>query len=361
MKEKKLERFFPTPTYLKAPSVGLDISDRSIKYCYFDHIDGELVLSGYGRIPLAFGLVTSGKITDPVGLRKVLNDLAGTLKRHHVRVSLPEEQVYLFSVKLPLLKEDEVRGAIALTLEEHVPISSAEALFDYDLVKKTKSDLIIQVAATSQEIVDSYIAVFEGTPFIPLSFELEAQALARAIVAQGDPGTHMIVDFGETRTGISIVSGGFVLFTSTIEVGGHNLNEAIAKHFSITVEEAKAKKEMYGLEGGGRDESNIMPAVVGALSALQDEINKHYVFWHNHPYDDGSERPKIDSIYLCGGEANIKGVDNYLTQTLRTKVQKANPWVNISDFKHIIPDLPYKDSLAYATAFGLALGDNMYD
>ncbi len=361
MREKKIERFFPTPSFLKIPSVGFDISDRSIKYCFFEDIQGELVLAGYERIPLPLGLVTSGKITDPVGLKKILNEIASKLKRHHVRVSLPEEQVYLFSVKLPILKSDEVRGGIALSLEEHVPISSAEALFDYDLVKKTKSDLIMQVAATSQEIVDSYMEVFEGTPFVPLSFELEAQALARAIIARNDPGTHMIVDFGETRTGISIVSGGYVLFTSTIDVGGHNLNDAIAKHFNITIDEAKAKKEMYGLEGGGRDESNIMPAVVGSLSALQDEINKHYIFWHNHPYDDGSERPKIDGIYLCGGEANIKGVDNYLTQTLRTKVQKANPWVNISDFTHIIPDLPYKDSLAYATAFGLALGDTMYD
>lgn len=361
MREKKIEHFFPTPNYLRVPSIGLDISDRSIKYCMFDYIKGELVLSNYGRIALLPGLVTSGKITDPQGLKKVLTELASSLKRHHVRVSLPEEQVYLFSAKLPILKSDEVRGVIALTLEEHVPISSAEAIFDYDLVMKTKDDLIMQVAATSQDIVDSYIDVFSGTPLTPLSFELEAQALARAIIAHNDPGTYMIVDFGETRTGISIVSNGFVLFTSTIDVGGHNLNEAIAKYFSITIDEAKAKKEQYGLEGGGKDDSNIMPAVVGALSALQDEINKHYVFWHNHPYDDGSERPKIQGIYLCGGEANIKGIDNYLTQTLRTKVERANPWVNISDFKHIIPDLPYKDSLAYATAFGLALGDMMYD
>ncbi len=361
MKVKTKKRFFPTPKYLKKPSLGLDISDRSIKYCFFDHVDDELILGGYGRVALEAGIIKSGKIIDIVALRNVLNNLAPRAKRRNVRVALSEEQVYLFSLKLPLLKQDEVRGSVGLSIEEHVPISMSEAVFDYDLIKKTKDSLVVQVAVVQQEIVESYLNAFKNTPFVPSSFELEEQALARAVIAQGDMGTYMIVDFGETRTGISIVSEGFVLFTSTIEIGGHNLNEAIAKQFSISTEEAKKIKEEYGLETSPEENKNIMPIIVGALSALQDEINKHYVFWDKHPYEDGSERPKINAIYLCGGEANMKGIENYLSQTLRTKVKKANPWKNITDFKKIIPDISFEDSILYATAFGLALGDTMYD
>lgn len=361
MKVKTKKRFFPSPQYLKKPSIGLDISDRSIKYCFFDHVDDELVLGGYGRVALDPGIIESGKILDVIGLRKVLNTVATRVRRRHVRVALSEEQVYLFSLKLPILKQDEIRGSVELLIEEHVPISVSEAVFDYDLIKKTKDSLVVQVAVVQQEIVENYLNAFKDTPLIPSSFELEEQALARAVIAQGDKSTYMIVDFGETRTGISIVSEGFVLFTSTIEIGGHNLNEAIAKQFSISIEEAKKIKEKYGLETSPEEDKNIMPVIVGSLSALQDEINKHYVYWDKHPYEDGSDRPKINSIYLCGGEANIKGIENYLSQTLRTKVEKANPWKNITHFQKVIPDLSFEDSIIYATAFGLALGDTMYD
>jgi Tfp pilus assembly PilM family ATPase len=150
-----------------------------------------------------------------------------TIKRSFVRVSLPEEQVYIFNVTIPSMKSGDVRNAIMLQLEDHVPVATIDAVFDYDLFIQTDTEMTFQVAVISQAVIDSYFTLCsKDTGFTPLSFELEAQSIARAIVPEEDKRAFMVIDFGETRTGISVVYKGLVLFTSTIDVGGHNLTEA---------------------------------------------------------------------------------------------------------------------------------------
>lgn len=161
-----------------------------------------------------------------------MKEMHKTIKRTFVCVSLPEEQVYIFNVTIPSMKSSDVRNAIMLQLEDHVPIATIDAVFDYDLFIQTDTEMTFQVAVISlQTVIDSYFTLFEGTGFTPLSFELEAQSIARAIVPEEDKRAFMVIDFGETRTGISVVYKGLVLFTSTIDVGGHNLTEAVMKYF----------------------------------------------------------------------------------------------------------------------------------
>lgn len=347
---------FPPPSFITMPSIGFDISDRSIKYIGLKEGKNGLMLDTYGKIALPKGLVVSGKIADIDGLRALVKEMHKTIKRNFVRVSLPEEQVYIFNVTIPSMKSSDVRNAIMLQLEDHVPIATIDAVFDYDLFIQTDTEMTFQVAVISQAVIDSYFTLFEGTGFTPLSFELEAQSIARAIVPQEDKRAFMVIDFGETRTGISVVYKGLVLFTSTIDVGGHNLTEAVMKYFSLSEREALIKKEKFGLHSGAID-TGVFPAVLNLLSTLKDEVNKHYVYWHKYPFEDGTTRPKIESILLCGGEANLIGLDDYLSASLSLRVERANPWINTNSLEKYIPEMSYKESLANVTTLGLALGD----
>ena len=56
--------------------------------------------------------------------------------------------------------------------------------------------------------MDVYLELFQGTGLTPLSFEIEADAIGRAVIPAGDKGTYMVMDFGKNRSGIYIVSEG---------------------------------------------------------------------------------------------------------------------------------------------------------
>ena len=114
-------------------------------------------------------------------------------------------------------------------------------------------------------------------------------------------------------------------------------------------------KLQYGLNSTANAD-DIFPAILSGISVLRDELNRHYVYWKTHE-DDGIKHDKLDRIILCGGDANLAGLSNYLQASMMLKVENANAWVNITDMKNSVPDISFEESFGYATVLGLALAD----
>lgn len=342
------------------PSFGLDISDESLKFVELIPAKNGIRMGKYGERKILAGIIESGKIKDSKRLEQILLSLRKEEGLHFVRVSLPEEQVYLFRLRLDKAGLINVREGIELSLEEHIPISAQDAIFDYELVSEDIKSLEIQVAAIPKNIIENYLEVFRNSQISVQSFELEAQAISRAVIKKGDLETYMIVDFGQTRTGIFIISRGVVMFTSTLEVGGVMLNNMIQKNFKVSFEEAEKMKRKFGLERN-LENREIFSVLLNIASVLRDEIAKHFLYWHTHKDEEGKDRPTIKKIILCGGDANLIGLSEYFSISTKNKVETANVWINIMDTEKYIPEITFNHSLTFAAALGLALGDFEHD
>ena len=200
--------------------------------------------------------------------------------------------------------------------------------------------------------------MFRGTGIKPISFEIDAQAIARAVIPKEKKGTYMVLDFGSTRTGIFIVSEGIVRFTSTIEIGSSMITRALEKQFSISTKEAEIMKNEKVIAKSSEGEE-FFNAIVSSISILRDEINKLFIYWHTHIETD--DNTKIEQIFMSGGGANLKGLSGYLSASMRIKVVIANPWINVNSFDNYIPEIPRNLALGYTSVIGLALTDKIKD
>lgn len=356
MLRNSFNRFFPTPNFLTEPAFGLDISDESIKYITLFMTKHGVRTGRHGEFPIPPGIIESGKIKDTKRLEEILLSLRNKEGLKSVRVSLPEEQVYLFKLRLDKEGLKSVRESIELAIEEHVPVPAMDAIFDYELIKEDVKSLEIQVATIPKNVIENYLSVFKNAQMSVQSFELEAQAIARAVVKKGDVGTYMIVDFGEKRTGIFIISDGIVMFTSTLDVGGSVLNGMIKKNFQITIEEAEKMKKKYGLQRNVENKE-VFSVLLNSVSILRDEVAKHSLYWHTHKDAEGKNNPPIKKIILCGGDSNLIGLSEYLSISMKMPVEMANVWINIMDTDKYIPDINFKRALSFAAALGLSLGN----
>ncbi|KKR02296.1 MAG: Type IV pilus assembly protein PilM [Candidatus Nomurabacteria bacterium GW2011_GWF2_40_31] len=349
-------RFFPVPSFFSTSSFGLDIGDESIKFLELITTKNGIEVGRHGERVLLPNIIEAGKVKDPKKFEEVLLSLKKEVGLKSVRVSLPEEQVYLFKLKLEKTGLVSVRETIELSLEEHIPISAQDAIFDYEIINEDAQSLEIQVATIPKNVIESYLTVFNSSQILAKSFELEAQAIARAVIKTGDMETYLIVDFGAKRTGIFIVSRGIAMFTSTLDVGGVTLTDMIAKNFKVSFAEAEKMKIEYGLQ---RNVANreIFAVLLNSVSILRDEIAKHFLYWHTHKDEDGKSNPPIKKIILCGGDSNLIGLTDYLSVSLKTEVEMANVWVNIVNTENYIPGVNFKQALSFAAALGLALGD----
>ena len=187
-------RYFPTPSYLMMKSFAIDISDQSIKY-------GELIATGmglrlghFGKEIIPPGVVVSGSIQNEEKLVSILRGIKQKENLNFVRVSLPEEQMYLFTLSLPKVKEKELKDIILLQIEEHIPLKAIDTIFAYEVVSSGDKDILVLVSAIAQNTVNAYLSAFNKAGLTIISFELEAQAIARVVIPLEDKEPIMIVD-----------------------------------------------------------------------------------------------------------------------------------------------------------------------
>lgn len=354
--DKFFFRFFPPPNFLVSPSFGLDISDESLKFLEFVVTRNGLKVGRYGERAIPPGVIESGIIKDSKKMEEILSSLKKDEGIKSVRVSLPEEQVYLFSLLLGKVGLTNVREGIELALEDHVPIPAQNAIFDYDLIKEDVQNIEVEVATIPKNIIENYLSIFKHSDISVQSFELEAQAIARAVIKNGDLGTYMVVDFGKKRTGIFIVSRGIVMFTFTLDFGGEVLNNMIQKSFNVDMKEAEKIKLQHGL---GRNSKNkeVSDVLLSSLLVLRDEISKHLLYWNTHKDEEGNGNPLAKKVILCGGDSNLIGLAEYISISIKTPVEMANVWINIIDIENYIPEISFRQALSFTTTIGLALGD----
>jgi len=350
-----LLKFFPVPKYLTYPLVGIDISDDHIRFVELAKKDSGLCLSKYGRKDL----LIMDKDDEEQKLNKLASALLALKKEEgfkYASVSLPEEHSFFFSLVLPILPRKDIKNAIELRLQEYVPYSPEEVVFDYQIysVDEKKKQMVVGVALIPMLVVNDYSAVLHRAKIKPLIFEPEAIAAARVIVPK-DNNFYMVINIGTANTTLSVVSNEVVWLSNTVKIGGKFFDTAIKKR--VDAKSGSQNLEILKQTVNLRDsEDEISLALIPIISSIRDEISKYYKFWHSHKTEGDIGAKRIKKVFLCGSQAGIKGLDDYLSASLGFNVERPNPWSAILSLEECVPDMEYEKSLGFVTSLGLAFG-----
>src|SRR3989344_639617 len=314
----RISDIFPSPRFLRVPFVGLAVSDSSIHCIQFKKGGDSLSVEKCAEKNIPPNIIVSGQINNKEALIDILKDLKKELKLEYVKVSLPEEKAYLFTAKIPRVSQKEIRSAIESKMEENVPVSPNELLFDYRIIDSSQKDyLLVSVSTVPITLIDLYVEIFEKIGLSLLSLEIESQAIARSLLPRENSenlDTILIVNFGQEKVGLYVVVDRVVHFTSTVSIKSSSSN---------------------------------------ALEILSQEIKKLYIYWHTLKQNAGKPEKKIKQIIICG--ENIKEeTAHYLSTSIQTPTVLGNVWTNVFDININIPDISFADSLEYATSIGLA-------
>jgi len=353
--KKSFFDIFPTPDFLEMPYAGIDISDTSVRFVEFKKSGGKLVLGNYGEERFSPGIVKEGDIMDAKQLIAILSKVKKKISTDFVKVTLPEEKVYLFKTELPpAVEDDEIREAIETRLEENVPISKNDAIFECIVLGRPpeKKDLEVLVSVYPKKVVNSYVEVLHASGMSPLSFHTRGQAIAFSVVPRNQKGTFIVLDFGHTSSLISVVKNGKVRFTSVVGIGGSSLTDAIQKYFNVSRAEAiKMKSKKYLFSAEKNDE--LLLLLMNAFSAMKDEINKVIIYWNSRGKIP-AEEDKIKKIIMCGGDSALFGFGKYLYLELGIETEPGNIWTNVFSLEEYIPTMSFQESLDFAAATGMA-------
>ncbi|MDZ4206016.1 MAG: pilus assembly protein PilM, partial [Patescibacteria group bacterium] len=219
LKQKTFLDFFPAPEFLLLSTTGIAITDIDTKFVQLRRkIFGDrFELAHASKVDNPKGAVESGLINNSDELVSILKKLASHYNIRYARASLPEEKAYLFTVNINWVPPEGLKDAVAFIIEENVPMSLAESVFDFEIINENESagEIKLAVSVLPENIVNAYVGLFESALITPVSFDLESQAIARAVIRRGDKRPHLIINLSLKKTGFYVVEEEVVQFSTT--------------------------------------------------------------------------------------------------------------------------------------------------
>lgn len=314
---KLFSKHFPPPKFLKPSHIGISFSDSSIKAIWFDKNSIESSFTS-ASLSIDEGSIVDGSVVRKDELIKKLSSLRKNFDSPFVFFTLPDEISYVFSVSVPTVGND-LTEAVTFVIEENVPLSLNEAVFDFTPTGIVKADseyiASVAVAACPKKEIEKFIEVFDEAGFEPVGCVHESQAIAKAITPKNSSEIFSIVHARENRVGIYLVK-----------------NEVV--HFS-TVRSVSDKDYKRG---------------------FLDEYEKFLEF--SSKYGEKKDLG-VKSILVCGEFLSVQKIVEAVNESpnISKNAELSNVWTNVFDIDKHIPEIPFEKSLGFAGSIGATLSD----
>ena len=208
----------------------------------------------------------------------------------------------------------------------------------------------IMLAAAPRTLVDSYVQMIETAGLAPIALEIEAIAIARAMVPMNYALDKPlgILDIGATRSSLIVCKGGVMQMSISIPFSGNELTEIISENLKISLADAELVKIECGLDAHRCEDKMwniLLPLVNDICNKIRDALRFYRINFL-------SCSKKIEKLVLCGGGAHFRDIDTVLSRKLTIKVKRGDSLTNIAKLPK---NFPKENALSYTTAIGLAI------
>jgi type IV pilus assembly protein PilM len=350
---------------LTEETFGLDINDLVLKIVKLQKKGKGFDLVSFNKEKIEPGIMEDGVIRDEMALVKIIKSACKTvngkkLKTKYVVASLPEGKSFLQVIQMPKMDPEELKLSVPLEAENYIPMPIEEVYLDFQVIPPIKdyfNYLEVLLVATPKKIVDSYVSCLKKAGLVPIAFEIESEAIARALVKKENNSSLLIlIAFREDSTKFIVFSGSSIRFTSSIPISSQSLTKAISESLKIDFSEAEKLKKEYDLIGEktSAKAEKVSKIIVPILEDLSVQIQKYLDFYNDHSsYEYLLSDGKTKKILICGEGAELKGIADFMSKKLGIAVELGDPLANclLKKQKNILGE----DVLSFVAAIGLAL------
>ncbi|MFA5336194.1 MAG: pilus assembly protein PilM [Candidatus Omnitrophota bacterium] len=342
----------------KSVYLGVDIGSSYIKAVELDLSNaGEPVIRKANLVPKSEGL---GKALSGMQLKGA---------RAVGIVDCPTSCLRYFTI--PSMPDKELGEAIKWEAKDKVSYPLDEAVIAYETEEEAGEGglkkLRVKFVASPKKFVDAMMALMAEAGVDPVAITeppLAIENVAKRLGLEGAAAA-AVIDIGADSTGINIMKQGSLKFHRKIGSGGLAITKAITSvlitehgRVELGYEEAESLKIKYGIPplpgaevlDGKINSQQLISLIRPATERLVQEIERSFEY-----YSDGSLGDKVKSVVLIGGGASMKGMAQFLQETLDMPVSIGDPFKGIKLANNAVT--PGAEPHRFADAVGAALSE----
>lgn len=350
--------------------LGVDIGSSAIKIVQLKKKNGKAVLETYGAIALGpYGNSDIGAVTN-LQTDDIVKALLDVIKESNVTVksgimSIPSSASLIFTISLPdKITEDKLPTVIPIEARKYIPVPISEVTLDWFILPKDSDSsetnindktittgapldmkTEVLVVAIHNDILSRYQEILKKTEIHSDSFEMEIFSNIRSSVSH-DLAPVLIMDFGASKTKLSIIEEGVVHVFHIVNRGGSDITKNISSSLGKSFSEAERLKRSVGLDmDSNKDVADIVRLSTEYIFADTNNV----VFTYQKKYNR-----TISKVILTGGGSLTKGLMEKAVENFHTEVVFSNPFSKTEAPAFLAPILEVSGP-EFSVAVGLAL------
>jgi type IV pilus assembly protein PilM len=337
-------------------SVGIDIGTASIKIVELQRERRDILLKNYGEYKRIRNKKTFPFHTNSFSFQEeeVAEAIKGLLSETKIETrsasfSLPAFSSFFTVIDLPLMQPDEISGAVKYQSYKYIPLPLQEVVIDWEIIQDetVENDRVkVLLVAVPKDLVNKYQNLSKILNISINVLEVEIFSEVRTLVGDyKDP--MVIVNIGDRASNVTVIDGGFIRISQSIEFSGFHLTKSISEALNISFLRAEEIKKEKGItpEVGSLASGPIFPIVDKIIFNMQKVINT---------YLSRNPQREIKRIILAGGGANMPGLVDYFYSKTNIKTERAQCFSGIkypSPLESAIQEI----NSSFSVAVGLAL------
>jgi Tfp pilus assembly PilM family ATPase len=325
LKESPLYKGFPVPSFLKMCGPGIEIGPKSITLFESRKEKGALLPKIFDHVILKKKCIV-GAVEDITECNDLIRSLTELAQKHSVtsaNITIPEEEVYVFSTMVYLEEGQAIEAALISQIEKNVPFSPDDITYDYQVVRQQGRGLILAVVASSKKTIQRYEEIFLAAGITPLRAISENQAIINTLLNPSDVEPHLVVHVSEDRAVFSICENGIVELTSSI---------VFTREFE-----------------GEIDKSNVF------VNLIQKKMSQILMHWYGSKKKE--HKAKMHHMLMYTFDTQVThDLMVYLKNFFpHLKFHSGTPWENMFDIEDHLPDITKDQAFLFIKSIGASL------
>lgn len=329
--------------------IGLDWGSKFIKACRVsEKTDGKYIV--YASMISADDR-NGVREENPLLLKNKIKILLRQLRVKNKETAMSVGGVDLLArdFALPRMATENLGGAVMIEAENSIFETLDDMYSDFEVLSDTGSEKMdVLFVASPRDHINHMLDSFSQSELDILKVTVDNIALVNCFLAfeerRAFSESVVLVNIGHEVSNIAIIDRGRLRFIRNVAFGGLDVAKEIASVYEVdleTAEQIKRQPEMWESIGLNvrnilkKSSSNLLEAI---FRSMEHSVSRQKI-------------GKIDKILLTGGGAILKGIDNFIYETLGISTEKWNPLAS----EDIIGVVDQEKGFFISVALGLAL------
>ncbi len=311
--------------------IGVDIGSRAVKLLQLD-ADHKTLLEA-ARWDLDDPASPGSHQRDEQIVQAIRQAREGRRFRGREAVfCLGARDLFVQNIRVPQGSGEDLRKTVYAEAAGRLPFSSEEAEIRYletgDVRQGDTLRREVILLACRREMVERLLKIAERTGLQPAAIDVEPVALLRCYARQfrrneDQQSRMMFVNVGASTTKVVIAQGSTPMFIKYLETGGRHLDEAVARHLEMPLEDAAALRRHNGDRRADQRDPEVTRSISQSVRPVLERLAGEVALCLRY-YSVTFRGQPLSRVVLGGGEA-CESLSEYLGTQLGVPCELGDP------------------------------------